>query len=569
MAQNNNGRFDFHIIIYQTISFIIKIFTMKKITLLLLITSILVINKSNAQCGAPVNLQTSFGSNVSTFAWDVVPSAISYTLQLKSPNSTNWGNFANGLTTNTYSYTGLFQSNTFNWRVISFCSPTDSAFSATQTYVVPCEAPTAAVASNITGTTATVSWTSAPTIPQLTPVYTVSYRVLGSTGAWILVTSSTTANAVNITGLSTNTSYERCVNKLCSYFNSAPLIGQFTTQYVPCDIPVNLRTLSSTFNQASLAWNPVNGGVNYYVQYKKATASNWTTVYVTNSSVTLGNLTKETLYDWRVMANCITAFQSIYSDIKQFTTYSNPCMAYGNNVNEGIDFFSLGTITRVSGKEVGGYYKSNLITNLAKGSANNTVTISAAYPQGIGYGDYFAVYIDYNKNGTFTDAGEQVVAPSVQIISQSSNYTSTFSVPNNAALGLTKMRVILRRPGSAIVPCATGFLGEVEDYDVNIVTSSLRMANVKEVAASEEIQEIENTVFPNPSNGMYNVALSKIANAVSYDIMNANGTVVQRNQITNTKIFKIDISNMPSGLYLLRINKQIGNPIIYKLQKTN
>jgi hypothetical protein len=543
---------------------------MKKLfTLLLLAATLIASNNSNAQCDAPVNLQTSFANNVSTFTWDTVTSATSYRLQLKSPNATNWGNFANGLTTNSFSYTGFFQSNTFNWRIISFCSPTDSAFSATQTYVVPCEAPTAAVASNITGTTATVGWTSAPSIPQLTPVYTVSYRVLGSTGAWTLVTSSTSANTVNITGLSSNTSYEWCVNKLCSYFNSAPLIGQFTTQYVPCDIPVNLRTLSATNNQASLAWNAVNGGVNYYVQYKKATATNWTTVYAPNSSVTLGNLTKETLYDWRVMANCITAYQSVYSDVKQFTTYSNPCMAYGNNVNEGIDFFSLGSITRTSGKEIGGYYKSTLSTNLAKGSTNNIVTISAAYPQGIGYGDYFAVYIDYNKNGTFTDVGEQVVAPTVQILSQSSNYTASFSVPNNVSLGLTKMRVILRRPGTAIVPCATGFQGEVEDYDVNIVNPALRMANFPEIVTSEAIQEVENTVFPNPSNGIYNISISKIADAVSYDVLNAIGTVVQKNKITNTKIFKIDISNMPSGLYLLRINNLIGKPIIYRLQKTN
>jgi hypothetical protein len=524
---------------------------MKKVfTLFVFMLSMQLATKSVAQCGTPVNLSVNFGNNISNFTWDTVPGATNYTFQLKSPAGINWGTFATGITTNSFSYTGFFQSGTFNWRVISYCSASDSAFSAAQLYTVPCEAPNTPVASNITGTTATVSWTPAPVIPQIIPAFTVSYRVLGSTGAWTLVTANTTANSVNITGLSSNTTYEWCVNKLCSYFNSNPLFGQFTTQYVPCDIPVNLRTLSATSNSASLAWNNVNGWANYYVQYKKSTATNWTTVYVPNNSVTLGNLSKETLYDWRVMANCTNAFQSVYSDTKQFTTYSNPCMAYGNNVNEGIDFFSLGTISRVSGKEVGGYYKSTQSTNLVKGSASNTVTISAAYPQGIGYGDYFAVYIDYNKNGTFTDAGEQVVAPTVQIISQSSNYTSTFSVPNNVPLGLTQMRVILRRPGTAIVPCATGFQGEVEDYDVNIVNNgNMFVSNPAESIIEEEKQVLSITASPNPSAGLFTINLPNDFTAVKYEVTNTMGKIVQQSKLAGVSILKINLEGLPAGVY--------------------
>ncbi len=527
-------------------------------------------NKSTAQCDAPVNLQSSFGSNVSSFNWDPVSGA-TYAFQLKFSYSTNWLTMATGLTSNSYSYTGLFQSATFNWRVISYCSAVDSAFSASQTYIVPCEAPNTPIASNITGTTATVSWTPAPVNSGQAPAFTVSYRVLGSTGAWILATSNTTATSVNLSGLSSNTTYEWCVNKLCSYFNSNPLIGQFTTQYIPCDIPVNLQSLISAYNQIYLSWNNVNGWANYYVQYKKVSATNWTTVYVPNNHVTLSNLTKETIYDWRVMANCTNANQSVYSAVKQFTTYSNPCMAYGNNVNEGIDYFSLGSITRVSGKEVGGYYKSSLSTDLVKGSTNNIVTISAAYPQGIGYGDYYAVYIDYNKNGTFTDAGEQVVAPSVQIISQSSNYTSTFSVPNNAPLGLTKMRVILRRPTSAIVPCATGFQGEVEDYNVNIVTSgnftlnNLSVSKNNEETVEENNNVVKITASPNPSAGVFNIAMPLGFDVNRYEVVNANGNAIQKNMVSAKLNFQINLSSQSKGMYLLNVFDKNGNKQTAKL----
>jgi hypothetical protein len=540
----------------------------KNFTLLLFAVIILIANKSKAQCNAPTNLSVNFGNNVSTFTWDTVPGAISYKFQLKSPSASNWGTFATGLTTNSFSYTGFFQSGTFNWRIISYCSITDSAFSATQTYIVPCEAPNTPIASNITGTTATVSWTPAPVNPQLTPAFTVSYRVLGSSGAWTLATSNTTATSINLAGLLSNTTYEWCVNKLCSNFNSAPLIGQFTTQYIPCDIPVNLQSLISAYNQIYLSWNHVNGWANYYVQYKKATATNWTTVYVANNNVTLSNLSKETLYDWRVMANCTNANQSVYSSVKQFTTYSNPCMAYGNNVNEGIDFFSLGSISRVSGKEIGGYFKSNLITDLAKGSTNNTVTISAAYPSGIGYGDYYAVYIDYNKNGTFTDVGEQVVAPLVQIISQSANYTSTFSVPNNTPLGLTKLRVILRRPGTAIVPCATGFQGEVEDYDVNIVNPTNFTSNNSYLSKENSFEQNNDAVImasPNPSTNIFNITIPKNFNAYRYEIVSSNGSVVQNN-VTNSKSnIQVNLISQVKGLYMLNVYDKKGSKESVKL----
>lgn len=513
--------------------------------------------KSAAQCPPPTNLSVSFANNVSVFRWDAVPGALSYAIQLKFSYDNNWQTLEDGLTADSVSYTGLFQSATFNWRVISYCSTTDNAFSAAQTYTVPCESPNTPAASNITGTTATVSWTPAPVNPGMVPNFSISYRVLGSTGAWTSA-GTTTNTSLNLSGLVSNTTYEWRVSKLCSYFNSAPLIGQFATQFIPCDIPVNLRTLSATHNQATLAWNAVSGGTNYYIQYKKASAANWTTVYTPNTSATISNLTKETVYDWRVMANCSNAYQSVYSGINQFTTYSNPCAAYGTNGSEWIDFFSLGAISRTSGKEIGGYYKSTQSTNLAKGSSNNTVSISVGYQPGIVMGDYYAVYIDFNKNGTFTDAGERVVAPAAQMLSSGINYTSLFSIPNNAPLGLTKMRVIVRRPTSAIVPCATGFQGEVEDYDVNIVNNN---SNKSIEPGTEPVKEIFSlTVQPNPSNALFNIELPNGFNAVKYQVVNPQGNIVhQSNKLNGANVIRLNLATAAKGLYLFIVYDAEGN----------
>ena len=68
----------------------------------------------------------------------------------------------------------------------------------------------------------------------------------------------------------------------------------------------------------------------------------------------------------------------------------------------------LGTIARTSGAD-GGYYNGTASsTSLAAGSAQ-TISFSAGFV-GTAYSEYVKVYIDYNQNGVFTDAGELVVS---------------------------------------------------------------------------------------------------------------------------------------------------------------
>jgi GEVED domain/Fibronectin type III domain/Secretion system C-terminal sorting domain len=540
------------------------------ITLLLLLCLLRFNVSSQAQCVSTTTHSVTFGNNVSTFDWDSVSGALSYSLQLKFSYSNNWLTLQRNLTTSTFSYTGLMQSATFNWRVMTKCSPTDSIYGASQTYTVPCEKPNTLTVTNITGTTATLNWVPAPVIPGITPTFAVAYRKVGSTGAWTSVTSNTSATSVNVTGLSSNTAYDFCVNKNCSYFMSDPAFGQFTTQYVPCDIPTNLSQSLVTNNSAYLSWTHVNGYVNYYVQYKKSSQSNWTTVYAVNNHVSIANLSQETLYDWRVMANCSNAFQSVYSATKQFTTYSNTCMSYGSNNNsEWIDLFSVGAINRTSGREIGGYFRSSASTNLGKGFTY-TATISCGYVPGIAVGDYYAIYIDFNKNGTFTEANELVVAPGT-LITGTANYTSTFTIPTNVSLGTTKMRVILRRSTSTITPCAVGFQGETEDYTVNI-TNTQNMP----FYANEETYELNNieanarqaselfAIAPNPSNGIFEISLAEDFAAVAYEITSISGQIIERNTI-NANRFQSDLSTQAKGMYLLKLKDLEGNIYIQKM----
>lgn len=82
------------------------------------------------------------------------------------------------------------------------------------------------------------------------------------------------------------------------------------------------------------------------------------------------------------------------------------------------------------------------------------------------------VFIDYNQDGDFTDAGEDVfTSPSTTINGGAVTQTlsGSFTVPCNALLGTTGMRVVISEQASNTIPaCGAYAYGETEDYLVNI-----------------------------------------------------------------------------------------------------
>jgi hypothetical protein len=85
-----------------------------------------------------------------------------------------------------------------------------------------------------------------------------------------------------------------------------------------------------------------------------------------------------------------------------------------------------------------------------------------------------AIFIDWNQNGLFTDAGEMVwnngTVADINCV-PASIVPVSFPVPATATPGLTRMRVISAEftAGSSITPCGTYYYGEVEDYLVQIL----------------------------------------------------------------------------------------------------
>jgi len=141
---------------------------------------------------------------------------------------------------------------------------------------------------------------------------------------------------------------------------------------------------------------------------------------------------------------------------------SGYCTSKSTNINdEYIGRVKLNTINKASGGQFYSDYTS-ISTDLSKGTAY-TITITPTWT-GTVYSEGYAVWIDYNGDGDFTDSGELVWSKAK---SKTTPVSGTFTVPSSAANGETRMRVSMKY-NAIPSACETFTYGEVEDYTVNI-----------------------------------------------------------------------------------------------------
>ena len=91
------------------------------------------------------------------------------------------------------------------------------------------------------------------------------------------------------------------------------------------------------------------------------------------------------------------------------------------------------------------------------------------------YAEGYSVWIDYNQDNDFLDAGEQVFT---QAATTTTPVSGSFTVPGTALAGNTRMRVSMKYNGIP-TSCETFSYGEVEDYTVNIIAPSVPEINIQ------------------------------------------------------------------------------------------
>lgn len=406
-----------------------------------------------------------------------------------------------------------------------------------QNIVPVCDQPTGLTTTSISLNSATLNWTAVAGAVS----YKVDYK-LTTDIVWTELAAAHTTTTINLSGLTAGLSYDWQVRTNCSTLESGFSSTSFNTLSA-CGDPSNLSASNLTSSSATLSWTAVSGATSYSVEYKLVSAINWTvTPGSTSNSITINTLSPGA-YEYRVKANCGADGSAFVNG--NFTLY---CDSKGSSTTSGyVDYVSMGSITRTSGSD-GGYYNGTASsTNITPGSSY-TITLSPAY-SGAKKNTYWRVYIDYNRDGDFADAGEQAGQKTYK---DKNNTTITFTVPAGANPGNSRIRVVMSVTAYQSY-CGTYASGETEDYSVNIANPPVQQEEA--LIVSENKLEL----YPNPAGNNLQVkfSLQLEEQVAEIRIFDMTGRAVYGSR---SRAFKglteqvLDISNLGNGSYVLQLS---------------
>jgi len=298
-----------------------------------------------------------------------------------------------------------------------------------------------------------------------------TFTVVSATSITAVTPSGLTAGVITVTngaGSANSTSYTTTASPTITGNPVASSVAAYSSA-------------STSFTAATSASSPT-----YQWEYATSTSGPWTAVttgtpagitYTGGTSATLGVAsTPATPAGSAYYYECvITSGGCSSTTTSAQLTVTNYCASTGTATNTVAYITNVTTtgaaqnINNTSTYTAGGYTYYNLSPNVTQ-VAGSSVTVSV----GLGGGSYtlgtgVSVYVDFNHNGVFTDAGEMVYS--------TNGYTTTspvggsFTVPGAAVVGNTTMRVVCNYNSSTPASCNSAVTQtETEDY-VFVVTA--------------------------------------------------------------------------------------------------
>jgi PKD repeat protein len=235
------------------------------------------------------------------------------------------------------------------------------------------------------------------------------------------------------------------------------------------------------------------------------------------------------------------------------------CVSKGSNTSyEWINSVTLGSYTNLSGSNSGyGNFISTVIP-LISGSSSNLV-LSPGF-SGKSRSEYWKVWIDYNKDGDFLDAGENVYSA----IRQKGSVSGTIAVPAGLT-GDTRMRIAMKY-AAASTSCELFTYGEVEDYTVAFASAiSAPVANLPCNSAStatsnSKANNLKLEIYPNPASDLLNVLVTGAEKTFNIKVYNALGQIIDDFNVTDSQA-TINLSKYNKGIFYLGVDDGIHNAL--------
>jgi len=229
--------------------------------------------------------------------------------------------------------------------------------------------------------------------------------------------------------------------------------------------------------------------------------------------------------------------------------YCQPTFQYGadSNMITNVTFESINKTSSFQSGSTPVYEDfTSLSTNVQTG---NSYPISVKGPSSSFPSDV-TVFIDFNKNGSFDDAGESFYIGRLASANPANAFTVTaqIAVPADAAIGTTRMRVLknsnvaaysdANAANSINSACQSLRSGQAEDYSLNITQGALSTIETQKNSVLR--------IFPNPTTDMVNIQTKEKLD--KYEIYNLSGR-----KVAEGKENMINMSPISAGMYVIKI----------------
>lgn len=304
-----------------------------------------------------------------------------------------------------------------------------------------------------------------------------------------------------------------------------------------CDIPTALTAAVNDATTATLSWEGSVNSFEIVTGVKGFNANNATPIALSsNSYVFTGE--SGIMYDYFVKQVCNAENKSFWAGPYSFNVgYCVPTGASTYHITNVTITGGAQDINNSTASSPGKY--GNYSSMVCEQAAGETLNISITPSTGT---NKYYIWVDWNNDFDFADAGEEIVATTVFTYS----YSDTYTIPANQAIGSYRMRIANSWSGNITSGCGHAANGEFEDYTL-VVTDGLSVAN-------PTINKL--TYYPNPVQDILNISNnSEIENVQVYNML---GQVVLNKSINATSS-QLDLSNLSSGTYMVKMS--INNAI--------
>lgn len=334
-----------------------------------------------------------------------------------------------------------------------------------------CFAPTSFTVTPVDGsaTSIRVSWRA---VASLGGSVDLRYRPAG-TNDWTEVNNQTGTLAI-VSGLSACVAYEFQLTGACA---NTPVSTEILTVATDgcCEIPEDFRVEAFPNELFRVDWTTLLAARSYRVRYRRVGEEDWTNRSAAGNTgiLGIGGVDPCTDYEFEFQTNCDTLITDFGSRITIRSFGCGACLEADycipddfDNEQEHIARVDFGGVfSRNSGPEPGGYRNVGQVgeASVVRGGVYRlTLTPDAG-------GDLdeegWKVYVDWDQNGSLTsnEVAAELDNP------EGEPAVVDITIPDDAVLGITRMRVMMQFGGVRGTACGSSALGEVEDYCLDIV----------------------------------------------------------------------------------------------------